>query len=520
MPGFGDVLKTVGEFGAFQKCLVLLLCIPSFLTPFHMFGEIFITIDDVPHYCNTSWIQAISPNLTFQQELNLTIPKRMDNSLDECSRFTPVDLDIETIMKYGLNSTQDCEQGWVYPTMKVPTLVTEFDLVCDRRDLSDISQSIFMGGLLAGSLIFSFLSDRVGSRKSILVALFIMGFLGSIVSQAPHFYVYIALRFIMGTALAGIHINVATLSSEWVGPSYRPQALIIIHCANALGQMALAGIAYLIRDWRLFQIITSAPALVIIFYVWVLPSSARWLITRNKMKEAKEILLRAASINNRTISQDVIDQLALERKLPPRCILDFFKKSHLRNMTLIMAWIWFVDSLVYYEMSLHVGDFGLNIYLTQLIFGAVEIPSRIFCMFLLQWIGRKKCQSTWLLLVGIVCVMICVIPKEFSLFVTVLAVIGKSAMAAAFSSTCLFSAEIFPTIVRPFGLGFCSICARVAGILAPLLGMLARYHAAIPMFTCGSLALIAGILCFFLPETCNKDLQDLIPEPKPASVQE
>ncbi|KAG8138721.1 hypothetical protein E2320_001509 [Naja naja] len=73
---------------------------------------------------------------------------------------------------------------------------------------------------------------------------------------------------------------------------------------------------------------------------------------------------------------------------------------------------------------------------------------------------------------------------------------------------------------RPFGLGFCSICARVAGILAPLLGMLARYHAAIPMFTCGSLALIAGILCFFLPETCNKDLQDLIPEPKPASVQE
>ncbi|KAG8138720.1 hypothetical protein E2320_001508 [Naja naja] len=309
MPGFGDVLKTVGEFGAFQKCLVLLLCIPSFLTPFHMFGEIFITIDDVPHYCNTSWIQAISPNLTFQQELNLTIPKRMDNSLDECSRFTPVDLDIETIMKYGLNSTQDCEQGWVYPTMKVPTLVTEFDLVCDRRDLSDISQSIFMGGLLAGSLIFSFLSDRVGSRKSILVALFIMGFLGSIVSQAPHFYVYIALRFIMGTALAGIHINVATLSSEWVGPSYRPQALIIIHCANALGQMALAGIAYLIRDWRLFQIITSAPALVIIFYVWVLPSSARWLITRNKMKEAKEILLRAASINNRTISQDVIDQV-------------------------------------------------------------------------------------------------------------------------------------------------------------------------------------------------------------------
>ncbi|ETE65049.1 Solute carrier family 22 member 13, partial [Ophiophagus hannah] len=501
MPGFGDVLKMVGEFGAFQKCLVLLLCIPSFLTPFHMFGQIFIGIDDMPHYCNTSWIQAISPNLTFQQELNLTIPKRMDDSLDECSRFTPVDLDIEMIMKYGLNSTQDCEQGWVYPSMKVPTLVTEFDLVCDRRDLNDISQSIFMGGLLAGSLIFSSLSDRVGSRVSILAALFIMGFFGSIVSLAPHFYVYIALRFIVGTALSGINISVATLSSEWVGPSYRPQALIIIHCANALGQMALAGMAYVVRDWRLFQIIASVPAFLIFFHTWVLPNSAQWLITKKKMKEAKEILLRVAAINNRTISEDVIDQ-----------------KSHLRNMTLIMAWIWFVDSLVYYEVSLHVGDFGLNIYLTQLIFGAVEIPSRILCIFLLQWIGRKKCQSIWLILGGIVCVMICVIPREFTLIVTVLTVIGKSAMAAAFSTAYLFSAEIFPTVVRHFGLGFCSMSARVAGILAPLLGMLARYHLAIPMFTCGSLALVAGMLCFFLPETCNKDLQDLIPEPEPAPV--
>ncbi|KAL7976439.1 hypothetical protein Chor_008388 [Crotalus horridus] len=435
MSGFGEVLKMIGEYGAFQKCLVLLLCIPSFLTPFHMFGQIFISID-VPHYCNTSWIRAISPNLTIQQVLNLTIPKGMDDSLDECSRFTPVDSDIESIIKYGLNSTQGCEQGWVYPTMSVPTLVTEFDLVCDQRDLNDISQSIFMGGLLAGSLIFGSLSDRIGSRMSILITLFIMGFFGTALSLAPHFYVYIALRFVVGAALAGISISIATLSSEWVGPSYRPQALIIIHCANALGQMALAGVAYFVRDWRLFQITTSAPAFLIFFYAW------------------------------------------------------------------------FVDSLVYYELSLHVGDFGLNIYLTQLIFGAVEIPSRILSIFLLEWIGRKKCQSTWLILGGIVCVIICVIPKEFPIIVTVLAVIGKSAMAASFSTTYL-----------QFALGLCSMSARVAGILAPLVGMLARYHLAIPMFICGSSTLVAGILCCFLPETRNRDLQDTTPEPEAAPAQ-
>lgn len=36
----------------------------------------------------------------------------------------------------------------------------QFDLVCDRKDLNDISQSIYMMGLFLGSMIFGPLSDR------------------------------------------------------------------------------------------------------------------------------------------------------------------------------------------------------------------------------------------------------------------------------------------------------------------------------------------------------------------------
>ncbi|XP_070582769.1 solute carrier family 22 member 13-like isoform X1 [Erythrolamprus reginae] len=395
-----------------------------------------------------------------------------------------------------------------------------FDLTCDRRCLNNISQTIFLGGLLTGSLIFGSLSDRVGSQMSILVALFIMGFFCTVVSLVPHLSVYIALRFIVGTALAGISIGVTVLSSQWVGPSYRPQALIIIHCANALGQMTLAGVAYLVRDWRLFQIITSAPAFLIFLYAWVLPNSARWLVTKRRINEARDVIIRGANTNRRTVHEDVLNQLAPEETVPRRSNLDLFRKSHLRNMTLILAWMWFVDSLVYCEVSFHVGDFGLNIYLTQLVFGAVEIPSRILSIFLLQCIGRKTCQCYWLILGGISCVIICVTPKEFPLIITVLAVIGKSAMAASLSTTYLFSAEIFPTVFRQFGLGVCSTSARVAGILAPLLGMLSVYHMAIPMFLCGSASLVAGILCCFLPETRNTGLRDGPTDPEAPPTRE
>lgn len=56
--------------------------------------------------------------------------------------------------------------------------------------------------------------------------------------------------------------------TEWVGPSRRTQALVLAQCAFSLGQMMLAGLAYGVRNWRLFQIAGTAPVLLLFFYFW------------------------------------------------------------------------------------------------------------------------------------------------------------------------------------------------------------------------------------------------------------
>ena len=55
-----------------------------------------------------------------------------------------------------------------------------------------------------------------------------------------------------------------------------------------------------------------------------------------------------------------------------------------------------------------------------------------------------------------------------------LAMIGKLGAAAAFAVIYVFSAELYPTIVRNAGMGASSCCARIGGMVAPYVADLVR----------------------------------------------
>lgn len=61
---------------------------------------------------------------------------------------------------------------------------------------------------------------------------------------------------------------------------------------------------------------------------------------------------------------------------------------------------------------------------------------------------------------------------------------------------------------RQSGVGLNSMCARVGGILAPLIRLLADYHDSLPMFVYGIVPVCAVGLCLLLPETLNAELQE------------
>lgn len=62
--------------------------------------------------------------------------------------------------------------------------------------------------------------------------------------------------------------NFDLAGTEWTCPKKRMLAGIITDYAFNAGYMLLAGVAYLIRDWRKLQLAISAPGFLLFFYVW------------------------------------------------------------------------------------------------------------------------------------------------------------------------------------------------------------------------------------------------------------
>ena len=84
--------------------------------------------------------------------------------------------------------------------------------------------------------------------------------------------------------------------------------------------------------------------------------------------------------------------------------------------------------------------------------------------------------------------------------------IGKCASGCAFNLVWTITAELFPTNLRSQAVGFSSTFARIFGLLCPFIANLSIYWGPLPMLVLGLPCLVAGSLCYFIPETRNKEL--------------
>ncbi|XP_043990555.1 solute carrier family 22 member 13-like [Gambusia affinis] len=509
MADFGEILRNIGEFGLFQKTVLFALCFPNLLLPFH-FASVIFTQSDPERHCNTDWILRAAPNVTTEEQLNLTVPREEDGSFSRCRMFVPVDWDIHDIREYGLNETTGCRDGWVYGSMLYEsTIVTDFDLVCDQAHLLGIAQTVLMAGILAGCLLFGPFAESFGRKRAAQIPVVLMLLFSVTTGLCPNYPLYLASQFVAGIGYGGYRLNGIILSTEWIGVSKRSWGACITELCGAVGQAILSGMIYFIRDWRLAQLVIAAPFAVITFYIWSVGKSfafsvatgfsgsmqsARWLLDRGRTDEAKELIIKAAAINKRKVSDSLLEKITIKENVQNGGIICLIKSPVLRKYFLTIILAWFSLNVTYFCLSLNVGNFGLDIFLTQALFGLSEVPAHIVCIWLLEAVGRKASLITTLVIGGFLCLLILAVPQSNAIAVIALATGGRFLTNCAASICILYVQELFPTSFRQTASGLGSIASRAGGLLSPLLNMLAVYHWSIPIVVYSSLPILSGAL--------------------------
>ncbi|XP_043073918.1 organic cation transporter protein [Puntigrus tetrazona] len=468
---FDQLLATVGGFGRYQKLLYVWICLPQIFLAFHMMASVF-TGATPPHRCRGPGTEDAS--LTFGNLSIALLPGRADS----CA----------AVSGKNRSARSTCETGWVYShEIFQSTTVTEWDLY-----------------------VFGAMADRYGRRFAMLLSLALQTVFGVAAAFAPNFPVYVTLRFIIGMTISGVIINAFVLGTEWTCTQRRMLAGIFTDYFFGFGYMLLAGVAYLIRDWRKLQLAISAPGFLFIFYIWVLPHSARWLLVNNRNEEAIDLLRKAAMVNGRTLPPTVqVEQYESPQGRSQYTAVDLLRTPQMRKRALILFYIWFVNVLVYYGLSLGVSDLGADLYLTQFMFGLVEIPARSLVLVLLPC-SRRIPLSVFLAVGGSACLLTLTVSADSAHILTALAMVGKFGITASFAIIYIYSAELFPTVLRQTGIGVSSMFARMGGVLAPLINLLGRHTPFVPMVIFGSTPLLAAVLALALPETANKPLPDSI----------
>ncbi|XP_068116539.1 solute carrier family 22 member 6-B-like isoform X2 [Hyperolius riggenbachi] len=419
------------------------------------------------------------------------------------------------------NRTEPCKQGdWKYDlSTYTSTIISEWDLVCDREWMKELAQSIYMAGVLVGAILYGPLADRYGRRIILMCSLLNIALMGTGAALSPYFALYTFFRFMTGMGISGLVINSLGLTMEWTPKRHRPTVSVFQGICSTAGQVILAGVAYLVTNWRWLQLTLSVPFFIFFTLVCWVPESFRWLALANRSEQAIYNLNRAARINGEKDGSPItLEMLKLEghegssaatSKMTP---IDLFRTPAMRKITICLAMAWFSSSFSFFALAMDIQKFGFNIYLVQVVFGCIELPLRVVGTVIAAYIGRRIAVSFCLILSGVILLCSLAIPADLIWLQLAVTVLSKGFLGSSTICTYLFTAELFPTVVRQTGVGCTTMIMRLGAVFAPLVMMIKPYAPSLPLVVFGSVPIICGLPILTLPETLNCPLLDTIEE--------
>ena len=405
------------------------------------------------------------------------------------------------------------------------TLVTEYSMFCDTEKTIWIPlfNTFFMVGLGIGSLIFGILSDRIGRRHSLGIAIITCSAACAAGSFMQTYWSYAIWRMIVAIGAEGCFVVAFTISLEIVGVRETVPCLPWVSFATlqgnmmtvpfALGEVMVSiGVLVALNHWRDLELALSIFSFACGAIWFFIPESPRWLISKGKDVDAYQVIREAAKWNGVKLTGDIFtddDASDSSTDVVEYKISDIFNPSVVK-ITLALFVYWSVSALLYFGLTFSADKIHLtdDTILSFILIAVMEIPSVPVLLLLMDVWGRKPLLVVSLLIPGVCCVGAALLEEGITF--TILVLLGKFCASGAHTVAYISTAELYPTSIRTTMLGTCSAMARVGGVLAPWVATYLPNNGALdknlPLYIFGASSLLGGLMALLVPETLGSSL--------------
>ena len=527
-----EILEALGN-GKFQL-LILMVAVSSVLE-FSLFNFAYIYLGYIPdHWCH--FVNGTDPSKEWREidldckvrdvwvhlyrvtpQNNTTPLSASMVSLDEWYKLftTPAVKDVAVTV----NNTVEAEitlpkcANWEYDkNVLTSTVVTEWDLVCERKILAQSISSMFNIGAIIGALCSGPLADRFGRRTLMIAASSLHVITGIVAACAPSTVVYLVTRVCSGISTSCLFSLALVVVSENVIGKMRVFAVAMMVTLNELGVIVISAFAAAVRNasWRVLQACMLLPGLGL-FALFFLSESPRWLLSKGKFEKARQSLANIAKMNNAETADGISEENlndGLSNVAEPT-LLSFFKTKVMRKVTFLLPFPCILANLISFDISFNLARTGHHIFLDSTVNGICMIAPNFFLPFVLNRIGRRWTMFA-LLAWGGTFMSISAMISENQTAIKALLYLAQVGYGSTTSTLFMYVPEVMPSRLRATGQGLCltySLIGQVIAAYAPLLTLYSRVLQAI-LYACATAA--AAVLILLMPETKGKPIPETV----------
>ncbi|KAJ5163065.1 General substrate transporter [Penicillium coprophilum] len=303
----------------------------------------------------------------------------------------------------------------VFP--QIDTVNTSGSEKAHNSKIQGTTVAIYEVGCALGASSCAFLGDRLGRRKTILLAGCIA--LVGIAIQASPFSLaqLIAGRVVTGLGVGGFTATIPMYVSESSGAEARGQ-MVLLEGWFAIGGIVLAtwlefGLFYVSDNsvsWRFPIAFQGLFGLVVVMCIMLLPESPRWLARVGRFDEAAEVLacMENVPIDSEHVLQEleiIRQSLAIDENTESAGSSSPFaptKNRHLHRTVIavgvnILAQMTGVNIITFYSDTIFESDLGYSGTLSRIITGCLQIWQFLaagLAVLLIDRLGRRPLLIT------------------------------------------------------------------------------------------------------------------------------